>query len=128
MNHITELFISKALAQGVFNGSGNSGVTPNSFTLDKFIFLKPFSNTEAGFFSTVLTRIIGITLTFAALAAFFYLIFAGFQYITAGGDAAKATAARTGIVNSLIGIIVILVAYVVLRYVGSSLLGNGAAG
>lgn len=128
MNKITEFIVGKALAQGTtggVTGGSNDAVTNNSFDISDFTFLKPFDNSTT--FPDLLGKIIGLTLTLAALAAFFYLLIAGFQYITAGGDAGKATAARTGIVNALIGIIVILVAYVILRYVGTGLLGSGTA-
>ena len=121
MNKITELFVTTAYAQV----GERTNATQSSFTIKDFFFLNPFkpaagtSGQEA--FSQLLGRIIGIALTLAAVGAFFYLLFSGFQYITAGGDAAKATAARTGIVNALIGIVVILVDYVILKYVGTAL-------
>lgn len=119
MNKLTELIITKAYAQGGGFGTGSSN--RSTFTVSDFTFLSPFKNTS---FDTLLGNLIGVVLTIAAIVAFAYLLFAGFQYITAGGDAAKATGARTAIVNALIGVIVILIAYVVLRYVGTNLLGN----
>ncbi|HSX41762.1 MAG TPA: hypothetical protein VLE93_00240 [Candidatus Saccharimonadales bacterium] len=110
-------FIGRAHAQigtgGVVNSNGSN------FNLDQFNFLNPLKTTNL---NTLVGTIIGILLTIAALTAFIYLLIAGFQYITAGGDAEKATKARTGIINAIIGIIVILVAYVILRYVGTSLI------
>ena len=50
------------------------------------------------------------------VTAFFYLIMNGIKYITAGGDAGKATEARTGIINAIIGIIIVILAYVIVRF------------
>ncbi|MEX1051943.1 MAG: hypothetical protein WEC83_00975 [Patescibacteria group bacterium] len=115
---LAELFISTAHAQ-------------SSLTVDSFKFLDLFGagDTTGGGFSPLLGRIIGIVLFIAALMAFGYLIVSGFQYITAGGDAAKAQIARQGIINALIGILVIVVSYTLLTYVGNILdVGGGANG
>jgi uncharacterized membrane protein len=87
------------------------------WNIDKFDFITIFQTTT---FDNIFSQIIGIVLTIAALVAFIYLLIAGFQYITAGGDTEKATKARTAIINALIGIVVIIVSYVILRYVGQS--------
>lgn len=92
--------------------------TGSSFSISDFNFLTIFKGTS---FDNVFGQVIGIVLTIAALVAFIYLLMAGFQYITAGGDAAKAQTARTGIINALIGIIVIVVSYTILRYVAGIL-------
>ncbi len=63
-----------------------------------------------GFGTMVNTILTGIYVIAGALAVL-YLIYAGIQYITAGGDSAKATSARTGIVNTVVGIIVIMLAF-----------------
>ena len=51
----------------------------------------------------------------AGTLAIGYLIWAGIQYITAGGSPDKAKAARAGIVNAVIGIIIITSAYAIIR-------------
>jgi hypothetical protein len=49
--------------------------------------------------------------------AVIYLVISGIQYITSGGDATKAENARKGIVNAVIGIVVILVALLIINWV-----------
>ena len=44
----------------------------------------------------------------AALAAFFYLILGGFQWITSGGDKAGTEAAREKITAAFIGLAIVL--------------------
>lgn len=50
----------------------------------------------------------------AGLLAVIYLIWSGIQYITSQGDAAKATKARSGIINAIIGVIIIFAAYYII--------------
>jgi hypothetical protein len=98
----------------------------SSLDIGDFNFLKLYGETGGAVsnFNTLFGNIVGWVLTIAAIVAFFYLIVSGFQYITAGGDAAKAQTARQGIINALIGIVVILISWVVLRYVGTQFSGR----
>jgi hypothetical protein len=53
----------------------------------------------------------------AGVLAVVYLIYSGILYITAGGDAEKATKGRTGVINAVIGIIIILLALLIISWV-----------
>jgi len=46
-----------------------------------------------------------------------YLIMSGFQYILAGGDQKKAAAARSAIQNTLIGVVIVVIAYIMVKFV-----------
>lgn len=46
-----------------------------------------------------------------------YLVYGGILYITAGGDAEKATKGRTAVINAIIGLIIILLAYLITAWV-----------
>lgn len=63
--------------------------------------------------------IINILLTIAGAIALIYIIWAGMQYIQAQGDAAKAKSARNALVNAVIGIVIILSAFVIIRFASS---------
>ena len=52
----------------------------------------------------------------ALALAVIYLIYAGVQYITSGGSPDKAKAARAGIINAIIGIVVIVASYAIIRF------------
>ncbi len=88
---------------------GTTDITPPSKTL--------------GFRELIGNILNGVYIIAGALAVIF-LIYSGIQYITAGGDSAKATSARTGIVNAIIGIIVILLAFSVTTW-AMQLVSNG---
>ena len=67
----------------------------------------------------------------AGIAAVFYLLLSGFQYITAGGDGEKAGKARTGIVNAIIGIIILMAAFFIFnaaRNAGTGLSSGNVSG
>ena len=49
----------------------------------------------------------------AGILAFFYLVWAGFQYVTSAGNADAAKKGQQGIINALIGIVVIVMAYAI---------------
>lgn len=57
--------------------------------------------------------IIDIILWIAGIAAVIYLLWAGILYITSAGDEARAEKGRKGIVNAVIGIIIITLAFVI---------------
>lgn len=80
-------------------------------------------------FSSIVNQIITIVLFVVGVAAIIYLLISGFQYVTAGGDDEKAGNARKGIINAVIGIIIVLSAWFIFRAavnVGTGF--NGAAG
>ncbi len=94
------------------------GVNINNFTL-----LTPITS---GSFADIANRLLNWVLVIAGLLAVIYLIYGGIMYITAGGDAEKATKGRTAVVNAIIGIIIILLAIVVVAWV-DSLVKSGSA-
>ena len=65
----------------------------------------------------VISNIINIVLIVAGILAVAYLIYGGLMYITAGGEAEKATKGRTAITNAIIGIIIIAASLAIYNYV-----------
>jgi len=78
-----------------------------------------------------LTKVIGDIVTwllgFAGIVAVIYLIYGGLLYITAGGDAEKSKQGRTALINAIIGIVIIALAFLIVRWV-SSIVERGTAG
>jgi hypothetical protein len=77
---------------------------------------------------SLISGAIGLALIGAALAAFFYLILGGFQWITSGGDKAGTEAAREKITAAFIGLAIVVTAWAVMRLIetffGLSILGG----
>ena len=67
--------------------------------------------------------VINLLLLIAGILAVIYLIYCGILYITAGGDTGKADKGRTGIVNAIIGLVIISAAYLLVRFVGGAISG-----
>jgi hypothetical protein len=55
----------------------------------------------------------------AALATFAYLIWGGVEWLTSGGDKAKYEAARDRITAALIGLVIVLAAWAIMKLIGS---------
>lgn len=77
----------------------------------------PLVPIESGTFMDILNNVVNWILILAGSIAVVYLIYGGILYITAGGDAEKATKGRTAVVNAIIGIVIILLALVIVQWV-----------
>lgn len=107
---ITSLFISTAQAAAfTLEPAGSQPTSKGSGTL-------------TGVISSLASRTIDILLVLAAVSAVLYLMYSGFQYITSAGSPERAKTARSGIINAIIGIIVILSAFFIVRF--ASTIGN----
>lgn len=67
-------------------------------------------------------RVINIALALAGLIAVLFMIIGGFRYITAGGNQDNAELGKKTILNSVIGIIVIILSFVIVRVVSNTLI------
>jgi heme/copper-type cytochrome/quinol oxidase subunit 2 len=73
---------------------------------------------------TLAGNMVNSILIIISVVAVLYLIYGGIQYITAGGDADKASKGRVTITNAIIGIVIILAAFAIYNF--SVRLGNAA--
>lgn len=87
-------------------GLGGSGITSES--------------SVTGF----ILRVINIALALAGLIAVFFLILGGFRYITSMGNEETTGQAKKIILNAIIGIVVIILSFVIIRVI-SNALANG---
>lgn len=72
----------------------------------------------------IANTVLDIVLLLAGILAVFYLVYSGILYITAGGNADRVKQARSGIINAVIGIIIIVAAYFIINFALS--IGNSA--
>lgn len=84
--------------------------------------LEPSQNLDAG---DVINNIVNLILYAAGALAVVYLIWGGLTYITAGGDAEKASKGRVAITNAIIGIAIIVGALTIYK-LAIDLPGKGA--
>lgn len=71
----------------------------------------------------VVDQVISIILMIAGALAIIYLIYSGILYITAAGNPDSAKKGQQGIINAVIGIVIIILAYVILKAVVSTVDG-----
>lgn len=72
----------------------------------------------------IVAGLINTALYIAGILAFIYLIYAGFQYITSGGDSTQAEKAKKNIAHVIIGIIIIAFSYLIIQFVFDALGGK----
>ncbi|MDP2874507.1 MAG: hypothetical protein Q8N84_04425 [bacterium] len=76
---------------------------------------------SAGGFSKLLNNVISMIVALASIALFAFLLMGGFQFITAGGDKAQIDGAKKTITNAVIGIIIMSVAFLLVKILGAVL-------
>ena len=59
----------------------------------------------------IISTIVSTAIVFAALAVLIYFIWAGFNWLTAGGDKGKVEDARNRLTNAIIGMAIVASAY-----------------
>ena len=111
-----------AQAAGLLSGGLKTSITNNTVDM----------NSQAGFNSSVgvlevVQSVIVALLALLAIIFIGFLIYAGFKWMMAGGDADDVKKAQTTIRNSIIGLIVVLASYGITYFVFSYLPFNGVA-
>jgi hypothetical protein len=74
--------------------------------------------------SGLILRVINIALAVAGLVAVLFLIIGGFRYITSAGNEETAEQAKKIIINAIIGVVVIILAFVIVRVISNALVSN----
>ena len=69
----------------------------------------------------IIGNIVNIVLSFLGVLLLVYLIYAGFLWMTSGGDSKKADSAKSYIQNAIIGLIIILASFAISNFVISNL-------
>jgi hypothetical protein len=73
---------------------------------------------KSGSLKENIITIVNWGLGFVGIIAVIFLIYGGFTYITAAGDESKLDTAKNTIIYAIVGIVVILLAFVIVRAVG----------
>lgn len=69
------------------------------------------------YLEVILKNFLNNAIRLAGLAVFIMLIVGGFKYMTAGGDAKAAESARNTITYAILGLVLIIVAYIILVFI-----------
>jgi len=65
----------------------------------------------------VFANALNIVYMIAGAVVVFVIIFAGFTYVTANGDAAKISHAKNEILYAIVGLVVVILAFVITQFV-----------
>lgn len=68
--------------------------------------------------STIISNLLGIIMVLGGLAVLGLLVWGALEWITSGGDKEKLTSARERIINALIGLVILSIAFVIVRVAG----------
>lgn len=66
-------------------------------------------------------KIVSLMLSFVGALFFIFIIFSGFQWMTAGGNEEKVTQARTRLTNAAIGLAITVAAYFITWFISNTL-------
>ncbi len=86
----------------------STGTDPNSTTS---------VNIPTGSADSLLTNALNLTYFLAGAIAVIVIIFAGIMYTTSSGDAGRVTKAKNLLTYSIVGLIVVLVAFIITNFV-----------
>lgn len=67
--------------------------------------------------NSVINNIVNIFSAFVGILAVIMIIYAGFRYVTAGGDSGKVSNAKATLIYAIIGLVVAGLAQVIVKYV-----------
>lgn len=78
-----------------------------------------FLGTQSGsfFFTVFIPTAVTLALTIAAIIFFFYFLLGGIAWITSGGDKAQIESARSRLTSALIGIVIVLSVFVIVKII-----------
>lgn len=80
----------------------------------------PNNSTATG----IIMQIINIALAVAGLIAVLFLLIGGFRYITSAGNEETAEQAKKIITNAIIGIVIIILSFVIVRVISNALVSG----
>ncbi len=73
----------------------------------------------------LITNGIRLMLLFAGAIAVVFVIIGGYQYLTSGGNEEQAEKGQKTLLNAIIGVVVIVLAYVIINVIVNLVSGNG---
>lgn len=112
--------ITDSVCQGVNNAANNT----NASTCGT-------AGTNATDLHTVANKIVGIFSIIVGIISVIMIIYAGFRYITSGGDSGKVGSAKNSLIYAIVGLVIVALAQVIVHYVlntGSGLGGSTGLG
>jgi 3-phosphoglycerate kinase len=76
----------------------------------------------------MLSQILGWAVSVGGGIALMFIIFAGFQIVTSGGDPKKVQAAKELMTSAITGLLLVIFSLVIMNFFGVNILGLGSLG
>lgn len=92
-------------------GSGGSSQITNPVGPD-------FTTEGTTFFGTIIPNLITLGFVAGIIVFFFVFVFGAIQWMTSGGDKAAVESARGKVVSAVVGLVILLLLFVILRVIG----------
>ena len=73
-----------------------------------------------------ISRLVRIFLAVVVVVVILMIILAGFRWMLSGGDEEKRKKAQSALINAIIGLVIIFLAYAIVSFVINALVGSGA--
>lgn len=86
--------------------------------------ITPSTTDAASTLPELVARVVTWITYIAGLAAFIYLVYSGILYISAAGNPDQAKKGQQGIINAVIGIIIVVLAYTIITVVKKTATSN----
>lgn len=81
------------------------------------------SNSATPKLATIIGQVINIALGVFTMIFFILIVYGGIVWLTAGGDKAKADKAQTILTNAVLGVIIIIIAYLLTNFILFRIIG-----
>ena len=91
-----------------------SWLAKKAYAFDWDTVLQP-QESSTGDVNTLVTSVINLIVLIAGALAVIYLIYSGILYITAAGNPDQAKKGQQGVINAIIGIVIIVATYFIIR-------------
>jgi len=78
--------------------------------------------------SDLIVRVVNILLTFGGVIAVVFVIIGGYQYLVSGGNEETAEKGKKTLINAIIGIVVIVLAYAIINVIVNLVGSNSGYG
>lgn len=107
------------------SGANANGVDPNKSQID--IVPSAIGPIDASANDVVRFAINGL-IVIGVIASLLFLLWGGLRWILSGGDKGKVDAARSTIVAAIVGLVIVILAYVIINTVLTIVTGSGLSG
>lgn len=92
-------------ATGAYDGSATGPTPVSTCATGNCTLQSPFTASD---FPSLINKLLDIIIKIGGILAFFFIIYAGFMFVTAGGDETKISSAKTMFVSVIIGTAIVL--------------------